>query len=133
MISRLLKGLAPIAALALAAATTACSADVSINGEKGERLEDLDLAGKTPSNLVLAGPDTVIVTRGDALKIDVEGDQAAVDAVRFTLKGDTLGVMRPGKSRDGDGRATVRVTLPALASLTVAGSGTIQAAELTGT
>ena len=132
MLARIIRGIAPFAALAFAVGTAGCDAKHTINGDEGKRLSELDLAGKAPNGLTLAGPDTVIVTRGEQLAITVEGDEAARDAVRFTLDGDTLGVMRPGKSSDRDSRATVRVTLPSLSKLTVAGSGTVQAAELAG-
>jgi hypothetical protein len=129
MLANFIKG---IAALALAVGTAGCDAKYTINGDEGKRLSELDLAGKAASALVLAGPDTVIVTRGDTLAITVEGDEAARDAVRFTLDDETLGVLRPGKSSNDDSRATVRVTLPSLTKLTLAGSGTIRAPELRG-
>lgn len=132
MLARIIRGFAPLAAVALAVGTAGCDAKYTINGDEGKRLSELDLTGKAPTALVLAGPDNVIVTRGDTLAITVEGDEAAREAVRFTLDDDTLGVMRPGKSSNRDSRATVRVTLPSLTKLTVAGSGTIRAPELSG-
>lgn len=131
MLHRILKGVAPVFALALAAGLAGCDGHMSINGDDGVPLSELDLDGKAPTNLVLAGPDSVIVTRGDKLTIDVSGDADAGQALRFTLDDDTLGVMRKNGWK-GDGKATVRVTLPGLTHLTLAGSGTVDADRLTG-
>lgn len=131
MLHRILKGIAPVFALAFAAGLAGCDGKVSINGGDGVSLSELKLEGKTPSNLVVAGPDNVIVTRGDTLTIDVSGDPEVTEALRFTLDDDTLGVMRRS-GFDGDGKAIVRVTMPALSHLTLAGSGSVEADRLTG-
>lgn len=130
MLHKILKGVAPLVALVLA---TGCNGNIHINGSDGVPLSELDLAGKSPTELVLAGPDNVVVTRGDVLAIDVGGDQDAVDALRFTLDEDALGIMRDNELRNSiSGRATVRVTLPKLEKLVVAGSGTVEADVLDG-
>jgi hypothetical protein len=131
MLHRIFKGVAPVLALALAAGLAACDGHLSINGHDGVPLSELDLDGKTPTELVLAGPDDVIVTRGDKLVIDVGGDPGAAGALRFTLDDDTLGVMRKSGWK-GDGKAIVRVTLPELTKLTLAGSGKIEADQMGG-
>ena len=131
MLHKIFKGAAPVLALALAASLAGCDSRISINGSDGVPLSDLDLGGKAPDELVLAGPDTVIVTRGDKLKIDVGGDADAAEALRFTLDDGALGVMRQNDWK-GDGKATVRVTLPELSKLTIAGSGTVQADRVSG-
>lgn len=132
MLHRIIRGIAPVAAFAAAFALGACDGEISINGEKGVPLADLDLAGKTPTSIVAAGPDSIVVTEGAALKIDVSGDPDAVAAVRFTLDDETLGVMRAKDSRNVDGKARIAVTLPALETVTLAGSGTFEAAKLSG-
>lgn len=133
MIHKLLKGLAPVAALAIGALASGCDGvHVNIGDSKGVPLAELDTSGPAPSGIVLAGPDHVIVTDGDALDIDVSGDPEAVEALRFTLDDNTLGIMREKDSWKSDGRATVRVTMPAPKSITLAGSGTIEAASLAG-
>jgi len=131
MLHKILKGVAPVFALALAAGLSACDGHISINGHDGVPLSELDLDGRAPTNLVLAGPDSVVVTHGDKLTITVGGDQDAAEALRFTLDDDTLGVMRKSNWK-GNGKATVRVTLPELSHLTLAGSGTVDADRLTG-
>lgn len=131
MLHRILKGIAPVFALAFAAGVAGCDGRISINGKDGVPLSELDLDGKAPTSLVLAGPDTVIVTQGDKLAIEVAGDTEAADALRFTLDDEALGVMRKSGFK-GTGRATVRVTLPKLEKLTLAGSGTVEADRLTG-
>lgn len=130
MLQKILKGMAPVVALMMA---TGCNGNININGSDGVRLSELDLAGKSPTELVVAGPDNVVVTRGDALAIDVSGDREAVDALRFTLDDEALGIMRENENwTSAEGRATVRVTLPRLEKLVVAGSGTVEADVLDG-
>jgi len=125
MINKLLKGIAPAAALAMSAMVAGCDMNISINDEDGVPLSELDLSGAAPDELVLASPDSVVITQGDALTINVEGDDDVTDAMRFTLDEDTIGIMRKSNF-DSDGRvATVRVTMPNPKSLVMAGSGNI--------
>ena len=114
-LNQFLRGLAPILAVAMAAGVAGCdSSDVSINGEHGKKLAELDLSGAAPNELVMFGPDEVQMTQGDKLAITVDGDPAAVDRLRFTLKDGTLGILREGKVFSGDVKvAVVHVTLPA--------------------
>ena len=129
-----LRGLAPVAAIVLAAAASGgCDkmSHVSINGEEGKPLADLDLTGEAPSEVVLLGPDSVKIATGDKLAIAMVGDERVKEAMRFTLKDGTLGILRKGGSWSGDGeRVTVEVTMPAPRKLTMAGSGRIDAADL---
>lgn len=121
------KLLAPIAALGLA--LTGCNdMSIRIDGEDGVPLSELDMSGGAPTGVALLGPDTVIVTQGDTLDIKVEGE--AAEAVRFTLSDNTLGVMREDEMWNGDGKATIRVTMPAPKDLNMAGSGRIEAPTL---
>jgi hypothetical protein len=132
MIGKIFRGLAPVFAMAAATGLSGCDGvNISINDKEGVPLAELDMAGKAPTELVLAGPDNVVVTEGETLDIDVSGDQAAVDALRFTLDDSTLGIMR-AKGERVDGKATVRVTMPTLEKLVVAGSGTVEAPRLAG-
>jgi hypothetical protein len=128
-LNNFLKGLAPILAVAMAAGVAGCdSANVSINGEHGKKLADLDMSGAAPNELVMFGPDEVQMTQGDKLAITVDGDPAAVDRLRFTLKDGTLGILREGKVFSGDDKlAVVHVTMPAPRELTMGGSGKINA------
>lgn len=119
----------PVAAMALAAGLAGCNKSaVTINGEEGVPLAELDQSGAPPSELVLAGPDSVVVTKGAALTIAVEGDPRAVEALRFSLKDGALAVQRqPGLTDMGDALATVRITMPAPEKIVIAGSGGVAA------
>lgn len=133
LIKPLLKAVLPVAAVAIAAGLSGCKdMDITIDGEEGVPLADLDMSGDPPTELILAGPDRVIVTDGDALAIDVTGDDKAVDAMRFSLKGGKLAISRKGGDWGKDSTATVNVTMPAPTAITIAGSGTIEAASLAG-
>lgn len=130
---KILRNLAPVAIIALAAAASGgCDmAKLSINGEEGKPLADLDLTGTAPSEVALFGPDNVKITTGDKLAITVDGSPAATEAMRFTLKDGTLGILRKNGNWSGDdAKATVNVTMPAPSKLMMAGSGRIDAADL---
>lgn len=129
------KAMGPIIAVALAAGIAGCDgfkdAKVSINGEEGKPLAELDLTGTAPSELVLAGPDEVRVTTGDKLAITVEGDQAVTDQLRFSIKDGSLAIHRKGEMfGSGSSVAIVNVTMPAPKGVVMAGSGKITAANL---
>ena len=130
--SQFFSGLAPILAVAMAAGVAGCDGSkVSINGEHGKKLAELDMSGAAPDELVMFGPDEVQMTQGDKLAITVDGDPAAVEQLRFTLKGGTLGILRAGKMFSGDSKlAVVHVTMPAPKELTMGGSGKITALAL---
>jgi hypothetical protein len=124
----ILKALVPVLAVALAAGVSGCdSGKFTLNGEEGQKLADLDLAGKAPSELVLLGPDEVEVKLGDKLAITVDGDPEAVAAMRFTLNDKSLGILRSDESGSADQkRAVVHVTMPAPSEVVMAGSGRIR-------
>lgn len=125
------KALGPIIAVALAGAVAGCDGKVTFNGDEGKPLAELDLSGKAPDELVLAGPDEVRVTTGDKLAITVEGDAEARDQLRFVLKDGSLAIHRKDKMfGSGDKIAIVNVTMPAPREIVMAGSGKISAAQL---
>ena len=126
------KAFAPVIAIAIAATVSGCDgANISINGEEGKRLSELDLSDAAPTDLVVLGPDEVRVTTGEKLAITLEGDAAAQDLVRFTLKDGTLAVLRANrKIGSADNPAIVKVTMPAPGEVTMAGSGKIFLAAL---
>jgi hypothetical protein len=133
MLHGFFRKIAPIAAMAMATGLAGCdNMNIKMGGTEGVPLADLDLSGEAPTELALAGPDTVIVSDGEKLAITVEGDQSAVDALRFSLKDGTLGIMRDNESWKNAGNATVRVTMPSPNSLILLASGTIEAASLSG-
>jgi hypothetical protein len=131
MLHKLFKGLAPIAAMALAFGVSGCDGmNIQIGDVDGVPLSELDMSGDAPTELVQAGPDTIIVTEGDTLDIKVEGDDEAVAALRFSLDDGTLGIAREKDGWDNKGNATIRVTMPAPETIVLAGSGTLDAASL---
>lgn len=132
---KLLRRLAPMAASAFAAGLAGCrDARITINGDDGVPLAELDTGGTPPTALVLAGPDSVVITYGEALAIEVDGDPEVVAAMRFTLTDGTLGVMRdPDFAASGDNRATVRVTMPPPERIVIAGSGGVAAQGMAAT
>ncbi|MDP3677422.1 MAG: head GIN domain-containing protein [Novosphingobium sp.] len=129
-----LRGVAPLAAFALAAAASGgCDKmHVSLGGEEGKKLADLDLSGPPPSKVALLGPDTVRIATGDTLAISVDGDPDVAEQMRFTLEDGTLGILRKDGKRWGDETVTVNVTMPAPKKLTIAGSGKIFSPGLAG-
>ncbi|MEL7199399.1 MAG: DUF2807 domain-containing protein [Pseudomonadota bacterium] len=120
----------PLAALSMGLASC-FDVDVTINGEEGVPLSELEMAGAAPTELLLAGSDTIIITEGDELAIDVEGPNEAVEAVRFVLDGDLLGVTREEEFWNLDESATIRITMPSPEDITITGSGNIEAGALT--
>ncbi len=133
MIHKIIKGLAPLAILASATLVSGCDGvNVQIGDTDGVPLAELDMSGPAPTELVLAGPDNVFVTEGEKLSIDVSGDEKAVDALRFSLDDGALGISREKDSWKNNGTAIVRVTLPSLTGITLAGSGDIEAETLSG-
>lgn len=132
MLHRIIKGIAPVFAMAAAFTAAGCDGNIIIAGDKGVPLAELDLTGNAPNGILLAGPDSVVVTTGDTLAIDVSGDPAAVEALRFKLEDDTLAIMRVEDTPKDVGKARVAVTMPSLEKVTLAGSGTIEAPSLSG-
>ena len=125
------KGFAPAAVIALSAALAGCDGvSVNIGENDGVPLSELDMSGPAPTELALIAPDQVIVTAGEELDITVEGSAEAVDAMRFTNEGGTLGIMRESGKWKGSGYAIVRVTMPAPEEIAVAGSGKVEADAL---
>ncbi len=120
-----------VTALPLALGLSACSGmDGTINGQAGVPLSEVGTGGSAPLELIVAGPDKVIVTEGDTLSIDVEGSDDAVAAVRFVVDENFLGITREQDSWDYTSAATVRVTMPALREVSVSGSGSVEADAL---
>ncbi|MGB3166295.1 MAG: head GIN domain-containing protein [Alteraurantiacibacter sp.] len=130
---KLLKAVGPFVAMAAATALTGCDGmDVKFNGEDGVPLSDLDITGTPPTGVALGGPDIVIVTTGDDFAIDVDGTDEAADRMRFALADGMLGIGRArGNSGKGD-VATINITLPAVSSIAIGGSGRIKADRLHG-
>lgn len=125
-IGKMLGKIAPVMAIVAAAGLAGCGdMDLQFGDTEGVPLAELDLTGDAPTSFVLAAPDSVVITDGDEFTIDVEGSAEAQDRMRFALDGDSLAVHRQeGEWPDGD-LATINITMPALESLVMAGSGSI--------
>jgi len=57
------------------------------NGKTGVKLEDLDMGEDMPSEVVLLGPDQLVITEGEDFAISVRGDDEAKDGARFLVDG----------------------------------------------
>lgn len=129
--NRFAKALGPIIIVALAAGAAGCEGKVSINGSEGKPLSELDMSGKVPEEVVLAGPDEVRITPGDKLAITVEGDAETRNQILFSLEGDSLAIHRKDKTfASSEKVAIINVTMPAPREVVMAGSGKITAAQL---
>lgn len=125
MQNRFFKAAGSIAVIALAVTAAGCSMDMDIGSSDGVPLAELDQSGDAPTELALASGDTVIITTGETLSIDVEGDAEDVAKMRFSLEGGMLGIARESGNWSGGTATTVRVTMPAPTEIDMAGSGNI--------
>lgn len=132
MLQSLVRALAGVAVLGLATALGGCDgANVSFNGKKGVPLSELDMTGAAPTTVTLLGPDNVRIVRGDKLAITVDGDNA--DKLRFALSEGQLGIAREDwKLGSSERTATIKVTLPVLSEIVLAGSGNLTADQMGG-
>ncbi|WP_245228728.1 head GIN domain-containing protein [Pontixanthobacter sp. CEM42] len=130
MVSQNFKRTASAAALAFGLALGGCEMDIQMSGSDGVPLADLDMSGDAPTALAIAGPDKVIITEGDTLNITVDGDADAAAELRFDIDGDTLEIGRESGNWGGSGSTTVNVTMPVPKSLSIGGSGTVEAPSL---
>jgi len=122
--------IAPAIALALGVGLAGCDTNITINGQEGVPLSELDMEGAAPTELVISGPDKVILTEGDTLDITTEGPSDTVEKLRFVLDGDTLGVTRENGDWGNSKSVVVRVTMPAPRDITIGGSGSVEAARV---
>ncbi len=118
------KAAGAFAAVALIGLSACDGVEVRVNDEEGVPLADLDMSGDAPESIVLAGPDTVVITTGEDFSVDVEGSQEAQDNLRFSLEDGTFAVMRDGDWSGGEG-ATINVTMPPPNTIVIAGSGSL--------
>ena len=134
MIKDFVRAMAGVAALGIAATLSGCDgSNIHFDTDGGVPLSQLDLAGKSASEVALLGPDTVTIADGEKLAIAVSGDDAVKDKLRFKLDDGKLSISREnGVFSKSDGVATVAITMPAPRKLAMAGSGTITAQHLAG-
>jgi Putative auto-transporter adhesin, head GIN domain len=82
----------------------------------------------------LAGSDNVVVTRGDAFSVVATGPEAVLDKLKIEVKNGILVISRKssGMNWSNDDGATIAVTLPALTSAELSGSGDMSVDAATG-
>ncbi len=131
MFERFFKTMVSVAAMGIGLAAAGCTDgfNITIGDGEGVPLADLDMSGAAPTELALATRDRVVLSEGKTLAIKVTGDPEAIEALRFNLGDDSLGVMRE-KGSNAEGRAVVAVTMPAPREIVLAGSGEIDAPAL---
>ena len=130
MIRQIAKGLAPIAALAIAAGVSGCAYMDDWEEVSGVPLAELDVSGDPPTSIELAGPDRVVITDGEGLTITLDGDDEAGEALRFDRDGNRLTIARDRSVYGGSNSALVRIAMPSPSALAIAGSGRIEAANM---
>lgn len=139
MLDKLLKAVAPVAAIAVAGAlagsTTGCKGNFSVNGKEGAvPLDELDISGNAPDTLLLAAPVDVILKTGKSLKITTKGDAEVIERLRFSNKDGELAIGTDGGNWGGNrsesGKTVVNVTMPAPKSISIAGSGSVAAPRM---
>ena len=68
---KLLKMLGPVVVMAIAGGLAACDgARMTINGDEGVPLSELDLSGDPPTEVASFGPDAVDIRTGGTLAIE---------------------------------------------------------------
>ena len=99
--------------------------------EAGVPLGELDLADAGIRHVAVMGPDDVVIETGEDTAITVDGDEDAADAIRFQLDDGKLSIMRVTGKRQ-NGTAMVKITLPKLRKISLAGSGSVHCAAIRG-
>jgi hypothetical protein len=119
-----------LAAASLVLSTAACSrTDESPSVDHGAQGAQDWAALKGFDAIDATGPDDVVVTIGNGFSVKAEGDAKAVADLDIRVKDGTLVIGRKSKDgwnwsrKDGDKGATVRVTMPAIKSAELTGSG----------
>ncbi len=84
------------------------------------------------TGIVAAGSDDVEITRGERFAVTATGNSALLDRLIIRVKDGDLEIRRRNGSWSNLGSATIKVTMPSLEQVTVAGSGDISADRLSG-
>lgn len=124
MIAHFAKNAAPLAALSLG--LTACDYSINWSGVDGVAFSEFDQSGDAPGAISMSGVDEVIISDGESFSMTLEGDKGAQDALRFERSGDELRIGRDSGIYEGNGKAVVRITMPAPSALSTSGTSSIQ-------
>jgi hypothetical protein len=84
------------------------------------------------TELAALGPDKIVYTTGDKFQIRAEADAETLGKLRFKLDDGKLLIGRVDKKWGSSKAATVYVTAPSLANISLAGSGSLTADKLSG-
>ena len=106
------------------------SENMRVACEAGVPLDELDLADASIRHVAVMGPDDVVIETGEDIAVAIDGDEDAEEAIRFQLDDGKLSIMRMGKRQPGS--ATVRITLPKLRKISLAGSGSVHCDAIKG-
>lgn len=126
MIAHFTKHAAPLAALALGVGLSGCNVSVNWDDVDGVAFSEFDQSGDAPDAISMSGVDEVIITDGESFSMTLEGDEDAQDALRFDRSGDELRIGRDSGIYSGNGKAIVRITMPAPSALSTSGTSSIQ-------
>jgi hypothetical protein len=84
------------------------------------------------TELAALGPDKIVYTTGDKFQIRAEADAETLGKLRFKLENGKLMIGRVDKKWGSSKAATVYITAPSLANVSLAGSGSLTADRLSG-
>ncbi len=102
-------------------------------GEGSSAIAGADISSETIDQVVLLGPDNLVVTKGSSAIISASGDEDVVKLLRYEMEGSTLRIGRSKEKGDwSDSSATINLTLPTLNGIRLAGSGDAQVDEISG-
>lgn len=111
--------------------TSKFTGNLRMECESGKTLGELDLENAKIRHIAVLGPDDVEISKGDSLTITVEGTEGVADWLRFKIEEGRLSIMRAGGTRQS-GTAKVKITMPSVRKLSLAGSGSIVCDGLAG-
>lgn len=128
------------AMIASAAALSSCgasaSADAAASATDPGAVETRIFTAADFTAITAAGPDRVIIRRGDAFMVSARGRAGLLDRLTVRVDGTNLRLGREDgiSYRDTErlGTAVITITLPRLTAMTLAGSGEMQAERLDG-
>lgn len=125
------------AAMAATLALSGCWVDyVGSRGNMGadsSAIVGADISSETIDEVVLLGPDKLIVRKGASPGISASGNEDIVKLLRYEMDGNTLRIGRSDEeSKWSDGSATITLTLPQLKGFKLAGSGDAEIDEISG-
>ncbi len=127
-----------VAALAAVSTLSACNVLAHTNDNRDAAQPSGGTAGARTyalsgfTGVSLAGHDNVVVTHGDSFAVSASGDAAALDQLILRVRDGKLEIRRTSEGTLVRSKVTVRVTMPLLRSASVAGSGNLQADQLSG-